>query len=264
MTEPGEPPHRPLAGRRILITRPAEQTAVLATGIRSAGGQPLLFPTLTIGPPQDPAAAAAATRTLPNCTGAIFISANAAHRGLELIQRIFGKPPPGPAYLAVGPASSTVLVAAGINSVTRPAHQFSSEGLLALPALQAPLTDQNFLIFRGDGGREYLADQLRQRGATVTYVACYHRNLPTDGPDLALLWQNPGLDWVTANSREGLENLLRLTPESLQAPLRHKTLIVLSAAVAERARELGFTSIQIAPESSDAGMLAALHDLAAP
>ena len=37
-----------LAGRRIVVTRPAGQSAQLAALIRAAGGEPLLFPALEI------------------------------------------------------------------------------------------------------------------------------------------------------------------------------------------------------------------------
>ena len=44
-----------LLGRRILVTRPAAQAAMLAAMIAGEGSEPVLFPLLEIGPADDPA-----------------------------------------------------------------------------------------------------------------------------------------------------------------------------------------------------------------
>jgi len=250
-----------LAGIAILVTRPEEQADSLSAAITAAGGQAVRFPTLAIAPPADPAAAEAAVAALPTTTGAIFISTNAAKHGVKLIQRAIGALPPTPHYLGVGPASRKVMDAAGISPIISPPTQFSSEGLLALPLLAAPLDGQHFLIFRGDGGREQLASELRHRGAKVTYVACYSRRMPEPALPLATVWQRPGFDWITATSREGLSNLLAMAPAKLQPALRRRPLIVISHALAAAAKNLGFESVHAAAESTDAGLLRKLQAL---
>ncbi|HEV2642753.1 MAG TPA: hypothetical protein VGT98_08600, partial [Candidatus Elarobacter sp.] len=50
----------PLFGKRVLITRPLRQADDVATRLREAGAEPILAPTIAIGPPDDPAAARAA------------------------------------------------------------------------------------------------------------------------------------------------------------------------------------------------------------
>jgi uroporphyrinogen-III synthase len=77
-----------------------------------------------------------------------------------------------------------------------------SEGLLALPALNA-VRGKRILILRGDGGREFLAEQLRGRGALVDYCECYLASLvPLDGAALCTQWRTAGVDSVIIDSGE--------------------------------------------------------------
>src|SRR5262249_19155413 len=46
---------RPLFGRRVVVTRPREQAAELSRAFEDAGAEVVLFPTIAIAPPLDPA-----------------------------------------------------------------------------------------------------------------------------------------------------------------------------------------------------------------
>ncbi len=66
----------PLFGKRVLVTRPAEQAAEFAAALWEAGAEPVLAPTIAIGPPDDPAPAAAAVRELDRYAWVVFTSRN--------------------------------------------------------------------------------------------------------------------------------------------------------------------------------------------
>jgi uroporphyrinogen-III synthase len=63
-----------LAGRRIVVTRPAGQNEGLAEMIRAAGGEPIVFPVLEILDLDDTRALVAAVDRLDEYDLAVFIS----------------------------------------------------------------------------------------------------------------------------------------------------------------------------------------------
>jgi len=69
-----------LAGRRVVVTRPAGQTGHMAALIRAAGGEPVLFPALEILDAGDLQPVLALIDRLDVFDLAIFISANAVNR----------------------------------------------------------------------------------------------------------------------------------------------------------------------------------------
>ena len=248
----------PLAGRIIAVTRPREQAAPLADAIAGAGGTPLLFPLLDILPVADPLALEADVAGLPGAALAIFISPNAVAHALPLILA-HGPWPVGLVPAAVGQGTVKALAARGVTGCIAPRERFDSEALLALPDLAGErVSGKRVVIFRGDGGRELLADTLRARGATVECVACYRRAGPAGGVDILLeRWRAGRLDALTVSSSEGLRHLLDLLDDEGRSFLARTPVFVPHARIAENARASGLQKI-ILTDAADAGILAGL------
>jgi len=240
----------PLAGRRIVVTRPAGQSAGLARLIREAGGEPVLFPALEILPPSDPAALAAVLARLDEFDLAIFISRNAVDWGLRTLGRAW---PEQVRVAAVGAGTARALAERGIGGVIVPqGPQPDSEALLARPEL-ADVRARRVLIFRGEGGREVLRETLVARGAEVEYAECYRRARPrADGAALAAAWARGEVDAATVNSAEALENLCALIGEAGVRAARATPLFVPHPRVAKAAVELGFARILVAGPGDEA------------
>ena len=246
----------PLAGKTIVVTRPRDQAGELAGAIAAQGGEALLLPLLEIGPPADPAPLAATV--LADYAVAVFISPNAVAYSLPAL--LARQPwPAGLLPAAVGQGTVKALAALGIAGCIAPTERFDSEALLALPELQAQRVDgKRIAIFRGDGGRELLADTLRQRGALVDCIACYRRSPPASGAEpLMAAWRAQRLDAITVSSSEGLRYLVDLLDESGRARLAATPLFVPHARIAENARALGLANI-ILTAPADAGIVAGL------
>lgn len=229
----------PLDGAAILVTRPEGQADGLCRLIEQAGGEAVRFPALAIRPPRDTEAVDHALMDLRDYDLAIFISPNAVRFALLLAQA-HGGLPAGPVLAAVGRGTAAALRAQGYRDVLCPAARFDSEGLLALPELQE-VRGRRVMIFRGEGGRERLAQGLRERGAEVDHAEVYRRVRPDTDP--GPLWQRleqGRLDLLTATSVDGLQNLLELAGERGRVALLGLPLIVVSERMAEAARELGF------------------------
>lgn len=252
-------PVGPLAGRTIVVTRPQAQAAPLAEAIAAAGGTPLVFPLLEISPAADLQPLAEAAALLADYVLAVFISPNAVDYALPaLLAR--GPWPAGLTPAAVGQGTVRALAAHGITGCIAPTERFDSEALLELPALAADrVAGQRVAIFRGDGGRELLADTLRERGATVDCIPCYRRSGPSDGvAPLLAAWRAGRLDALTVSSSEGLRHLVDLLDTDGRAWLQNTPVFVPHARIAENARALGLSNI-ILTDAADAGILAGLR-----
>jgi uroporphyrinogen-III synthase len=243
----------PLAGRHILVTRPREQAAGLAVLIHAAGGEALLYPTIEIAPPQDRAALERVIAELASYDLAIFVSPTAVREGLKHVARW----PAGLRAAAVGPGTKAELERRGVQQVLAPACGADSEALLREHALGA-LDGRRALIFRGEGGRESLADGLVARGAKVSYAECYRRARPrADFSSLATRWQSGGVDAVTAFSATAVSNLVELLPLSARELLSGTPLFATHPRIAQAAARLGARNVTLAgPGKSE--MLAGL------
>lgn len=248
----------PLAGRTIVVTRPQAQAAPLAEAIAAAGGKPLIFPLLEISPATDPQPLIDAVARLESYSLAVFISPNAVDHALPAILAHGGWPLSlKPA--AVGQGTARELAAKGVFGCVVPSERFDSEALLELPEMAAEsVNGRRVAIFRGDGGRELLADTLRERGASVDCITCYCRSGPSAGVQpLLAAWRSGQLDALTVSSSEGLRYLVDRLDAEGRAFLQKTPLFVPHARIAENARALGLSNI-ILTEAADAGILAGL------
>jgi uroporphyrinogen-III synthase len=251
-----------LAGRHIVVTRPAEQCEHLAAALVALDAHPVLFPVLAIAPLDDVSPLLDAAIRLDGFDFAVFVSPNAVARALEVIlaRRAW---PAGLRVATMGRSSERELARFGIGDIISPQERFDSEGLLALPELW-DVAGKRVVIFRGDGGRDLIFETLLARGATVEYVTAYHRFRPTTDPaPLLKLWSDGELDAVTLTSSEGLRNLWELLGKLGQSWLRKTPVFVPHARIAEQARNLGLPHIFTTGPGDDglvAGLIHHFHE----
>lgn len=225
----------PLSGLGVLVTRPTGQAEGLLARLRELGADPFLFPTLEILPPADTSTLARCLAELPNYDLAIFVSPTAVQFGLAGIPAW----PIGVRAAGVGQGTAAALRAAGIKQVLAPSDGGDSEHLLALPEL-ADMVGKRVLIFRGEAGRQLLADTLVARGARVDYAECYRRGLPVLDPAVLLdTWRGGGIQAVTVLSSQGLDNLFTLLGEGNAELIRATPLFAPHPRIAEHARVRG-------------------------
>jgi uroporphyrinogen-III synthase len=249
----------PLAGKRILVTRPRGQAEGLSALIRKVGGEPLEFPAIEIRSLADPGPFFAVADRLESFDIAVFVSRNAVREAIELLRARRGAKP-WPAHLrlaTVGGGSRAELQARGFSGVIAPPAQADSEALLALPEF-TDVAGKWIVIFRGEGGRTLLGETLVARGARVEHAACYRRALPEGGgARLASAWASGAVDAVTVSSGEGLANLLEMLGEEGPGRLARAALFVPHPRVAEEAARRGLGRAIVAGPG-DAEMIAAL------
>lgn len=150
--------------------------------------------------------------------------------------------------------------------------RFDSEALLAALSQRLGLSSldaRSVLIVRGDGGREWLAERLREAGAHVQAVCAYRRVVPAVSDATwtrvrALLGGAPHA-WLLTSS-EAVRNLDAMARTALtdaeHEALLHAPLVAPHPRIAETARALGFDTIT-ASGPGDARILGALRALSA-
>jgi uroporphyrinogen-III synthase len=243
----------PLGGRGILVTRPARQAAGLARQIAVLGGTPVIVPAIVILPPLDRAPLDRALASLDEYDYAVFVSANAVEYGVGAAT----KWPQRLIAFAPGEGTATALAAVGIGPARVPETTQDSEGLLLLPELAKP-AGKRIVVFRGEGGRELLADMLRRRGALVDAVECYRRTRPQSGLDgLAQALAEKRIDATTWTSSEGVDNVCALLDATARAQLCALPAFVPHARIGDKARALGFVDV-VVTAAGDAGLIASL------
>jgi len=241
---------KPLAGRGIVITRPEAESARLAELIRTAGGDPILFPGIAIVAVENTAPLLALIDRLERFDLAIFVSPSAVNMAFNLIEprRAW---PPQLKIAAVGAGCVRALKHHGIDDAIAPIERFDSEALLELPPLQN-VRGKNIVIFRGVGGRELLADTLVARGARIEYMECYRRAKPTlDPAPLYAAWARGGLHAVTATSSEALRNFSEIVGAPGAAQFRSTPCFVSHPRIEGAARTLGVTQVVLAGQGDE-------------
>lgn len=241
--------HLPLAGLKIVVTRPRGQAAKLAQRIEQAGGISLLFPLLDITAAQDSKMLREQVSRLAQFDLAIFISPNAVQYGMAAILAAGGIPA-GLKLATIGQGSARELREFGNLNVIAPTGRSDSEGLLELPELQN-ITGWRVMIFRGNGGRELLGDTLKARGATVEYVTCYLREKPQQDANVL---PDTVPDAITITSSEALGYFWQMLNESARGVLRDTPLFVPHIRIAELARQQGWRQVQLT-DAGDDGLL---------
>jgi uroporphyrinogen-III synthase len=248
-----------LAGRAVLVTRPAGLALRLVELLRAQGCETVLLPAIEILAPVDCAKLEAVIDRLDSFDIAIFVSPTAVEKGNAAVtaRRDWTA---GLTYAAVGGGTAAALREIGAADVLAPQGRGDGEALAALPEL-ADIRGKRIVIFRGQGGREALRQELVARGAQVEYAECYRRERPRAevGP-LVKRWSRGGIDAVSVTSAVGLENLFAMLAEAGTAGpalLRATPVFVPHPRVGEAARSSGVERV-IVTAAGDQALAGAL------
>ena len=246
---------RPLSGKGVVVTRPANQAAGLVELIAAAGGNAILFPTIEIVAVSNSQPLTALIDRLDAFDIAIFISPNAVSHAMRLI-KARRELPPRLALATIGHGGVRELERYGLTRVVAPAR-FDSEALLDLPEMRE-VAGKRIVIFRGESGREVLGDTLAARGAVIEYAECYRRGRPqADTTPLLMAWERNELHAITATSSDGLRNLIELAGKSDAPWLTRTPLFVPHPRIEQAARELGLATVVLTAQG-DAGLVRGL------
>jgi uroporphyrinogen III methyltransferase/synthase len=245
---------QPLFGKRVLVTRPAHQAAEFAQRLWEAGAEPILAPTIAIGPPDDRDAARDAVARIRDYAWAVFTSRNGVDAFFDRLgelgrdARALGEV----RVAAIGPATAAALSARGVRADFIPAtfvNEAVADGLLARTAPR-----DRVLVFRAQEARDVLPETLRAAGRAVDVVAAYATRFVED-PDLAEKAERA--DVVTFTSSSTVAGFLHAVPHGARL-LTTKTVAAIGPITAETLQTSGIRVDVIADAFTVDGLLLAL------
>jgi uroporphyrinogen-III synthase len=246
----------PLSGVHILVTRPIKPASRTAERLRALGATPYIYPTILIEPPADTKQVKAALSSLQSVYAIIFVSPSA----VEMTLKDNVKLPISIKVFAPGLGTAEELNLHGVSNLQIPLKNYDSEGLLELSELQSEFVNgQRILIFRGNGGRELLFDELRKRGAQVEAVTAYRRSIPTTSPSgLLELLKVKKITAISMMSSSAVKNLVTLVPEQDRRNILFSLPVYAShKRIKDAAEELGFLDVT-ETSAGDRGLITTL------
>ena len=243
----------PLHARRILLTRPEPQASLFAERLRTLGALVDCFAGVRIRINHPPPAELAALSTADLI---FFVSRNAV-QGLQACDGFTACRTA--ALAAIGKATAQALDEIGHTPSMQAPSPYNSEALLRLDALR-DLDGRHVVIVRGQDGRETLAEELRQRGASVDYLCAYHRAPPENTLSFKCLPHGVP-DALCITSVEIARNLKQCIASEEYSMLLEQALVAGNSRIADACAKLGYTHVaMIANNPRDDAMLAALLD----
>jgi uroporphyrinogen III methyltransferase/synthase len=241
---------RPLAGRRIVVTRPRRQATALVARLEAYGAEVLAVPTIVLEPPADPRALDGAIAGVGSYDWIVFTSTNGVETFFERM-RALGADVRALArarVAAIGSETARALEARLVRPALVPA-EYRAEGLLDALGAEA-LDGRRVLLPRAAGARAVLRDALAERGALVDDVATYRvrRPTPEESAPLVRALDEGAVDAITFTSSSTVRHFAEVVgAERLAALAGGRTLIAcIGPVTSETARACGL-AVRVQP-----------------
>ena len=244
----------PLFGKRVLITRPLAQADDFALHLWEAGAEPIVAPTIAIGPPDDPAGAEHAVQTVHDYAWVVFTSRNGAEAFFAILDahgndaRALG----GVRVAAIGPKTAEVLAQRGIRVDFVPEQHVNEH--VAAGIVKRSAAGDRVLIFRAQEAREVLPETLRAAGRRVEVVAAYATRTLIDA---SIATAVRAADIVTFTSASTVAGLVANVDDA-PAALAGKIIAAIGPVTARAARDRGIRVDVVADAFTIDGLISAL------
>ncbi len=195
----------------ILITRPEHKAEEMAEIVSQMNGIPVLFPTITIGPPSDWTEIDSVISRLAAFDWLVFSSANGVkYFYSQLDQYAIDTISSSLRIAAVGPKTAKALSRLKFTVDVIP-ETYTAEGLVVqFGAIQC--TGTSVLHITGDKGRSTLREGLQNLGARVTTVHAY-RNMSPEPQNVQTIVDKllrSRIDFLTFTSPSTFENFFEI------------------------------------------------------
>ena len=256
----GEGSANSLQGKRVVVTRAAEQSEHLVQALKEAGAVPVLVPMVAFGPPDDPSLLDEAIREAGGYDW-IFLTSQNALRALEersqILKLSLGKVMDGVQVAAVGPATAAAAENAGLKvAYVAAKHQ----GVSLAEELAEKIKGKRVLVPRSDKANPELLEKLKGLGARVKDVVAY-KTIRPEQQDLgkAEVMAREGADAVLFFSPSAVHHLQELLGNEKFLEFSRRSVFAAIGPVTENAlRKARVERVVLAGDTSVAAVIEAL------
>jgi uroporphyrinogen-III synthase len=254
-----------LEGKRIVVTRAAEQARDLNARLENMGAIVLLFPAVSFSEPSNTSELDRAVHSLGEFDWILFTSVNAARFFGGRCNKLGVAPSHGGKLrcAAVGPATASAVAAEGF-SVDHVAQEFVGAALAQ--ELSASLGGKKVLLPRSERARPDLPAALKGAGAEVAEVVAYHTGgVGAIEPGVMRAVREAEVDVISFFSPSAIENMRGELGEELLVRLAAKAAFAAVGRVTAAAlRNAGLPVAIEAPLATAESMAAAIADYFSP
>jgi uroporphyrinogen III methyltransferase/synthase len=240
---------KPLAGRRILITRARDQAAPFATSLRDLGAEVIEFPTIEVVPPLNWEELDRAIDQPESYDWLIFTSANGVNFFWQRWQEKGGDRhlPPSLKVCAIGPATAYQLKEKGIEVDYTP-KEFIAEAILE-GFEKMRIKGKRILLARAKEARDVLPKGLKRMGARVDVAEAYRTIKPKEGSKrLKQLLRKGKIDAITFTSSSTVDHFAELLKKEDLQKLLSGVVIACIGPITARAAKGWRMRVQIQPK----------------
>ncbi len=233
---------KPLAGKRIVLTRAPEQAREWTHALEQLGAEIVLLPTVAFAPPEDSGPLDEELHRLNRFGAILFLSKNAVRYVFDRLKQLGIEcemlQSPHRIIAAVGPGTAGALTAQGVrvNHVAegRTGECFAGE-------LRQSLKGRKVLLPRSDKGDDRVLLALRHAGAEVTDVIAYRTTTPaTLDPAILSRIRRAEVDAIVFASPSAYHNLSdALRPAEAAALSSRIHFVAIGPTTARAMREAG-------------------------
>ncbi len=251
-----------LAGKRVVVTRAAEQSESLVRALEAEGAAVVLVPLVGFRPPDDVGLLDEALEDLRRYDWILFTSQNAVRALLERgeTQRISLAQAVGALYVAaVGPATAGAATQSGLHvNYVAAKHQASA----LVEELAGRIRGQRVLLPRSDRANPELVEKLARVGAQVTDVVAYKTVRPAEQiASAAKAMATEGVDAVLFFSPSAAHHLQDILGDERFREFSGHTLFAAIGPVTEQAlREMNASHVVMAKDTTVIAAIAVLRD----
>lgn len=251
---------KPLAGRRIVVTRAQQQAAALSDELRALGAEVDEIPTIEIRPAQDYTPLDTALRSIAQYHWLILTSANGVK---ALFDRMREARIPVEELLrvriaAIGPATRKAIESRGLRVEVVP-DEYVAEAVV--DSMRDVAKGLNVLLVRAKVARDVIPVELGKIAARVDVVEAYETVAPESSRQrlLEALQSDHRPDAITLTSSSTAKNLVEMLGDS-RSLLNGVKLASIGPVTTATLKQLGFPPQIVASEYTIPGLVRAITE----